>query len=562
MNFLKKLIHASLITLSLALVGSALLLFQKGYRPFFVSTPSMGMTAPVGTLIITQPQTDYKSGDIIAFNYQGRVYTHRITQVEPNGFRTKGDLNHDQDAWVVAQSDVIGKQVFVGRHVGWIWRALPWFVIGMIIVWLISLLPKLNSLWRWPIRLIGLSIVITLITIWLRPWISFGVLGVTSRSDQAVDIRIVNTGVFALRAQDVRLVSGQDGVIKVTKIDSKGRFVLVPRPSLDFWEKVFAIVFCLSPLIISLLIKNPYANRAEKRQSRRANVRRVAGIVIVVVVTTLLIVMQFSSLAAILATIRNQYNGARTANYFTCRDAMSSGVARPIAAYAMNTQPSFWSPKTEPDISGNNNAGWYRNNMNVAVNYSDSNSCHRDRPAASAAMRSQCLNVRAQYSNPTKFSLEVRFRTNRRGASNGKLVGFGTDRYENDGHNDRHIYLDKAGRIVFGTYNGRVLKLASPAGRSYSDNQWHHVVVTFSENSGTSMYIDGQLVADDKNLDRAQNYTGYWKFGCGRMAGWQNADGTPLDGQNYFSGNMQFGAIYNIELSADQVKDKYLAGKI
>lgn len=113
---------------------------------------------------------------------------------------------------------------------------------------------------------------------------------------------------------------------------------------------------------------------------------------------------------------------------------------------------------------------------------------------------------------------------------------------------------------MFGTYRNQVFTLASPAGKNYADNQWHHVVATFSTASGSRLYLDGKEVASDPNMRQAQDYDGYWRLGCGKLLGWRNADGSPLEGKSFFQGNLQFGAVYHTILNAEQVKDRFVAG--
>lgn len=562
MNF-RKIIQTLLVVLSLVIVGSALFAFSKGYRAFFVSTPSMGMTAPVGTLIITYPAKQYHQQDIIAFKQQDRVYTHRIVGERDGGFVTKGDLNASDDNWIVQSGQIIGRAVVVAKHLGWIWKALPAFILGMTIVWLISNFHKLNPYWRWPIRLIGLSVVVTIITIWLRPWVSFAVLGVMPRTDHAVDMRIVNTGVFRLKAQELKLVSGEDGITKVSQLDDKGRFILVPRPSLSVPEIIFAVLFCLIPLFISLVVEVPPTNANQRRGSKTATRRQIIA-VLIIGGTVVLLVMQFSSLASIIASIKNQPNRVRTAHHFTCKSAMQHGLPRPIAAYGMNQRTSWWSPRTETDLSPNNRSGEYKiDSASYSSNFTNTSACKRDNPARALNFNSdQCLAIPTQhrYQDLNNFSLEAWFRTDRRGDNNGKIIGFGDTKFENNGANDRHVYIDKIGRVVFGTYRNQVFTLASPPGTNYADNQWHHVVATFSTTSGSKLYLDGQEVASNPNMRQAQDYDGYWRLGCGKLLGWRNADGSPLEGKSYFHGNLQFGAVYHTILNAEQVKDRFIAG--
>jgi hypothetical protein len=61
---------------------------------------------------------------------------------------------------------------------------------------------------------------------------------------------------------------------------------------------------------------------------------------------------------------------------------------------------------------------------------------------------------------------------------------------------------------------------------------------------------------------------GYWKVGCGGLSGWQNAataatGSTTLDynGPSYFTGQIQFAAVYTVALSPTQVQEHYQAGQ-
>lgn len=104
----------TIAALSLLSLGSVLVLHLAGFRFFTIATPSMGETAPVGTLIVTQPQESYNKDDIITFYRSGSVYTHRLTKVnDDHGYTTKGDLNAAEDSLSVANRDVIGKAVVI-----------------------------------------------------------------------------------------------------------------------------------------------------------------------------------------------------------------------------------------------------------------------------------------------------------------------------------------------------------------------------------------------------------------------------------------------------------------
>ena len=127
-------------------MGLLLFLFIAGFRFFFVSTPSMGQTAPVGSLIISYPKDNYQQDDIVSFYRGDKVYTHRIVNVTKDGkFITRGDLNQVDDSLPLSHNNIIGSTVFIGKYMGWIWRGLPILAIGFFISFVISVHNKVKE---------------------------------------------------------------------------------------------------------------------------------------------------------------------------------------------------------------------------------------------------------------------------------------------------------------------------------------------------------------------------------------------------------------------------------
>ena len=90
--------------LIIAILCLALIFSAQGWRLFVVQTPSMGWTAPVGSLVVSQTQETYKPGDIISFYRNSRIYTHRIVDVK-----------------VITLSTMLA---------GWPWLCLGYFLAG------------------------------------------------------------------------------------------------------------------------------------------------------------------------------------------------------------------------------------------------------------------------------------------------------------------------------------------------------------------------------------------------------------------------------------------------
>lgn len=79
-----------------------------------VATGSMTPTIGVGNVVVVQPQAEYRKGDIITFiTHDGKTITHRIAEVKPEGYVTKGDANNHTDVLNpdFTKSHTIGKVV-------------------------------------------------------------------------------------------------------------------------------------------------------------------------------------------------------------------------------------------------------------------------------------------------------------------------------------------------------------------------------------------------------------------------------------------------------------------
>lgn len=566
-----------LATLSLLSLGSVLVLYLAGFRFFTVATPSMGETAPVGTLIVSQPQQSYAQNDIISFYRGGSVYTHRLTKVQDDHtYTTKGDLNATEDALPVAKHDVIGKAVVIAPIWGWVWRAAPILLIGWIIVYLISCIRRLRERWRWPIRIVGGTLVVILATLILNPWLRADMLSIATHQEKEVKLHIVNTGIFPIRDDDGnRIHTGQTTIVRATETDAQGRYVYVPRPSLGPTGVFFALLWCLLPLFVALLVKLPPPEEEitglRLARERRRNMTLLGIIILFEIV---LLTVQLSSLAAFTATIDNPTNQTRARTYFKCADATWNRSRiqpepRPYFAWALNSD--YRNNPVVADLSGNNNNGRAApTDASPTRISSPTQGCVRDDRRLSVFNGvDACLTHGTSAAQrvdpaPNTFSLEAWFSTTQK--SNGRLMGFGS-RYDGDynggGQSDRHIYIDKDGRVVFGVYDGAIKLVSSPAGKNYADGQWHHVVATMSP-SGAVLYLDGVRVNTNPAMTAGEQMPGggYWKVGCGKLTFWQNADGTSYNGPKYFTGNMQYTSVYTVALSDEQVSEHYLAGSL
>lgn len=84
-----------------------------GYSAAVVASGSMEPEISVDDIIVIRKQEDYKKGDIITFQKDNILVTHRIDEKLQNSFITKGDANNVPDTKEVAISDVVGRTLFV-----------------------------------------------------------------------------------------------------------------------------------------------------------------------------------------------------------------------------------------------------------------------------------------------------------------------------------------------------------------------------------------------------------------------------------------------------------------
>ncbi|WP_170166842.1 LamG-like jellyroll fold domain-containing protein [Actinomyces bovis] len=153
-------------------------------------------------------------------------------------------------------------------------------------------------------------------------------------------------------------------------------------------------------------------------------------------------------------------------------------------------------------------------------------------------------------SAPKTFSEELWFRTTTR--SGGTLMGFGSSTGASSSNQDLMLYMRDNGTLVYSIYDRDFRTITSS--QPVNDGKWHHVVATTSD-SGSVLYVDGQVAAQDASMTKAQNFKGYWHVGGETLRGWP---GRPSS--KYFDGDIDEAAVYSTALSADQVVNHYSLG--
>ena len=84
-----------------------------GFEVYDVVSGSMSPAIPQGSLVVVRPVSwrEIEDGDVIAFESEGSVVTHRVTQIreEEGQFITKGDANAANDIRGVSFLELIGR---------------------------------------------------------------------------------------------------------------------------------------------------------------------------------------------------------------------------------------------------------------------------------------------------------------------------------------------------------------------------------------------------------------------------------------------------------------------
>ena len=248
-----------------ALVAVTLLFQASGGRWFVVQTPSMGTTAPVGTLLLTTPVLieGVQVGDVVSFHPSttpDETYTHRVIAVDADGLTTRGDINGATDPWKTTQTDLIGKATTILPGAGWLAKGLPLFLAGLVIVTILTRLIG-SATHRASMRMLGGSLVAALVVFVLKPFVALVVLEAVTRGDD-VKASIVNTGLLPIRVAaeggtHTTLAAGQVGSI-TAPIGENGQFHQISTTlDLPLWGWILFYGLCAAPLLYTLIVGLP-----------------------------------------------------------------------------------------------------------------------------------------------------------------------------------------------------------------------------------------------------------------------------------------------------------------
>lgn len=114
--------------------------FLNGLKSFVVISGSMEPAIPTGSIIYTVEKSFYNEQDVIAFNQDDRIITHRVVGIEVLGneifYTTKGDANSTEDSSLVNRDDVVGATMVHVPYIGKIimsFKTPVGFAIGIVL---------------------------------------------------------------------------------------------------------------------------------------------------------------------------------------------------------------------------------------------------------------------------------------------------------------------------------------------------------------------------------------------------------------------------------------------
>lgn len=132
--------------LALILAGLGFLFFAPGYNLYLVRSESMTPTINMGDLMITGPVSGaLEEGEIITYERNRELVTHRVYSLDETTIQTKGDAVEKPDPWTVQSSDVRGTYLFRIPYIGYATRFIQtktgWFITiiipaAILVIWL------------------------------------------------------------------------------------------------------------------------------------------------------------------------------------------------------------------------------------------------------------------------------------------------------------------------------------------------------------------------------------------------------------------------------------------
>ncbi len=252
------------VTIGLALIGLvAFIAFwvATGGRWFIVQTPSMGTSAPVGTLLWVEPVNTHQLhvGEFINFRPPNstETFSHRVYRINADGtIETKGQIT-SPDPWRLQPSDVVGRVDMRWWGMGWLVRAAPILIIGGILAW--SAIRRFARPGRrLPMAVFATSVLLCIAIVVLQPLTRAEKVS-ASATAHGGRASYVSTGLLPLRLQathgtSAQLHAGEVRSVTSTRADRSGQYPVTLQPDIPWQWWAGLVLLCLAPGMWSSLV--------------------------------------------------------------------------------------------------------------------------------------------------------------------------------------------------------------------------------------------------------------------------------------------------------------------
>ncbi len=123
-----------------------------GYTYFQILTGSMEETIKIDDIVFVHVTREAKKNDIISYEKEKEIITHRIIEVNDEGYITKGDNNNTDDG-LIKKEQVIGKVVYIGKGYGKVKKfvtepivLIPFIAVIAFFSWYMAIVKKERSM--------------------------------------------------------------------------------------------------------------------------------------------------------------------------------------------------------------------------------------------------------------------------------------------------------------------------------------------------------------------------------------------------------------------------------
>lgn len=141
MKIIKKVTTVITVIIGLVVAGLLFIQISPNYALYFVQSGSMVPALKPGDIVITGPVGGWLTGQlepgkVITFQDDKAIVTHRILEIYDGVITTKGDANDDRDFRPLAESNVLGIELFslpwLGYINGFVSSRRGWFLVIII----------------------------------------------------------------------------------------------------------------------------------------------------------------------------------------------------------------------------------------------------------------------------------------------------------------------------------------------------------------------------------------------------------------------------------------------